>query len=854
MTKDTYSDLNAEVKLLDEEGKPQLHKDKDSVRAYFLEHVNQSMVFFHSLEEKVEHLTGEVQLWDKDVVLRYGFDGLKRLMKQAYGHKFRFKTYMGALKFYNSYALKTNDGKRYYERYEDRVVLTAIHYSEDFDHAEALVDLIIKGIFQPATPTFLNAGLLDAGKPVSCFILDTQDNMESIGRIVQDSLQLSKRGGGVGIGFSNLREAGAPIKGREGQASGVIPVMKLLEDSFSYANQLGARQGAGAVYLNAHHPDILAFLDTKRENADEKIRIKTLSLGVIVPDVTFRLAKDNEPMALFSPYDINKVYGKSLSEFSVTEMYDTWLEDDRIAKTFIDARKLFQTIAEVQFESGYPYLMFDDAANRGNPAPNIGRIKSSNLCVTGDTQILTSRGYRRADVLWETQEDFEVVVDERARTMDLKSTGTSVQKSSKMFKTATDADVYKVTTAEGHEIKATEWHKFYVDRDGELVKIPLAELEVGDHLLAHRTDFSTVASIEFYGVEDVYDPTVENGHSVIYNGLVTGNCSEIFQPSSPSEFSEDSAFTNTGRDISCNLGSLNVARLSALDPDDFHRAVRSAYKFLNQVAVQTEIGSSPTVVRGNRESRAIGLGQMNLHGALIELGLDYDSQEARDWFEWYMMRVTFSVISASVDKAEEMGSGFKGAEGSKWGEIISGHRYRAVALIDRLATSGNATFTEDESADVAWGYEWLRLRERFDLHGIYNQNLQAIPPTGSISYINHATASIHPVTSPVEVRKEGKLGRVYYPQYGVTNENVESIDSAYAIGPNPIIDMYAVASPWVDQGMSLTLFFPDTATTRDINRAQIYAHKKGLKSLYYIRTSAKSVEGTEVEGCLSCAL
>lgn len=710
MTKDTYSDLNAEVKLLDKEGKPQLHKDKDSVRAYFLEHVNKNTVFFHSLEEKVEHLTEEVQLWNKDVVLRYGFEDLKKLMKQAYGHKFRFKTYMGALKFYSSYALKTNDGKRYYERYEDRVVLTAIHYSEDFEHAEALVDLIIKGIFQPATPTFLNAGLLDAGKPVSCFILDVQDNMESIGRIVQDSLQLSKRGGGVGIGFSNLREAGAPIKGREGQASGVIPVMKLLEDGFSYANQLGARQGAGAVYLNAHHPDILAFLDTKRENADEKIRIKTLSLGVIVPDVTFRLAKENEHMALFSPYDINRVYGKSLSEFSVTEMYDTWLEDDRIAKTFIDARKLFQTIAEVQFESGYPYLMFDDAANRGNPAPNIGRIKSSNLC------------------------------------------------------------------------------------------------------------------------------------------------SEIFQPSSPSEFYEDSFFLKTGRDISCNLGSLNVARLSALDTDDFHSAVKDAYKFLNQVAVQTEIRSSPTVVRGNRESRAIGLGQMNLHGALIELGLDYNSQEARDWFQWYMMRVTFSVISASVDKAEEMGSGFKGAEGSRWGEIISSHRDRAMALTDRLKISENATFTEDESADVAWSYEWLRLLERFHLHGIYNQNLQAIPPTGSISYINHATASIHPVTSPVEVRKEGKLGRVYYPQYGVTNENVESIDSAYAIGPNPIIDMYAVASPWVDQGMSLTLFFPDTATTRDINRAQIYAHKKGLKSLYYIRTSAKSVEGTEVEGCLSCAL
>ncbi|PPJ44711.1 ribonucleotide-diphosphate reductase subunit alpha, partial [Rhizobium sp. KAs_5_22] len=94
-----------------------------------------------------------------------------------------------------------------------------------------------------------------------------------------------------------------PIKHIENQATGIVPVMKLLEDSFSYANQLGQRQGAGAVYLSAHHPEILTFLDTKRENADEKIRIKSLSLGIVVPDITFELAKNTQEMALFSPYE-----------------------------------------------------------------------------------------------------------------------------------------------------------------------------------------------------------------------------------------------------------------------------------------------------------------------------------------------------------------------------------------------------------------------------------------------------------------------------------------------------------------------------------------------------------------------
>ena len=149
-----------------------------------------------------------------------------------------------------------------------------------------LIEEIMSGRFQPATPTFLNEGKVQRGEPVSCFLVRIEDNMESISRGINSALQLSKRGGGVALLLTNLREMGAPIKRIENQSSGVIPVMKLLEDSFSYANQLGARQGAGAVYLHAHHPDIMRFLDTKRENADEKIRIKTLSLGVVIPDIT----------------------------------------------------------------------------------------------------------------------------------------------------------------------------------------------------------------------------------------------------------------------------------------------------------------------------------------------------------------------------------------------------------------------------------------------------------------------------------------------------------------------------------------------------------------------------------------
>ncbi|WP_327213052.1 ribonucleotide reductase N-terminal alpha domain-containing protein, partial [Rhodococcus sp. Leaf225] len=274
-----YHALNAMLNLYGPNGEIQFEKDRDAARAYFLQHVNQNTVFFHNLDEKLDYLVEE-NYYEAEVLDQYSRSFVKGLIEHAYSKKFRFPTFLGAFKYYTSYTLKTFDGKRYLERFEDRVCMVALTLAAGNETlATDLVDEIIAGRFQPATPTFLNSGKKQRGEPVSCFLLRIEDNMESIGRSINSALQLSKRGGGVALLLSNIRESGAPIKRIENQSSGVIPIMKLLEDSFSYANQLGARQGAGAVYLHAHHPDIYKFLDTKRENADEKIRIKTLSLG-----------------------------------------------------------------------------------------------------------------------------------------------------------------------------------------------------------------------------------------------------------------------------------------------------------------------------------------------------------------------------------------------------------------------------------------------------------------------------------------------------------------------------------------------------------------------------------------------
>src|SRR6478735_7877620 len=373
-----YHELNAMLNLYGPNGEIQFEADREAAHQYFLQHVNNNTVFFHDLEEKLDYLIKN-EYYERETLDQYTMNFIRSLYDRAYKKKFRFETFLGAFKFYTSYTLKTFDGKRFLERYEDRVCMVALHLARGNEAmATQLVDEIIDGRFQPATPTFLNAGKKQRGELVSCFLLRIEDNMESIGRSINSALQLSKRGGGVAFALTNIREVGAPIKQIENQSSGVIPVMKLLEDSFSYANQLGARQGAGAVYLHAHHPDIYRFLDTKRENAEEKIRIKTLSLGVVIPDITFELARNDEDMYLFSPYDVERVYGVPFGDISVTDKYREMVDDARIKKTKINAREFFQTLAEIQFESGYPYIMFEDTVNKANPIK--GRINMSNLC------------------------------------------------------------------------------------------------------------------------------------------------------------------------------------------------------------------------------------------------------------------------------------------------------------------------------------------------------------------------------------------------------------------------------------------------------------------------------------------
>jgi ribonucleoside-diphosphate reductase alpha chain len=214
--------------------------------------------------------------------------------------------------------------------------------------------------------------------------------------------------------------------------------------------------------------------------------------------------------------------------------------------------------------------------------------------------------------------------------------------------------------------------------------------------------------------------------------------------------------------------------------------------------------------------------------------------------------VAYHAIRASNLLAQERGRAFDGFADSKYATGEYFEKYTSKEWKPKTARI-EALFA-DAGVHIPTQEDWAELAALVKEHGIYNQNLQAVPPTGSISYINNSTASIHPIASKIEIRKEGKLGRVYYPAAFMTNDNLEYYQDAYEIGYEKVIDTYAEATQHVDQGLSLTLFFKDTASTRDINKAQIYAWRKGIKTIYYIRLRQMALEGTELDTCVSCTL
>jgi len=256
-------------------------------------------------------------------------------------------------------------------------VALAIH-GDDYPRVKETYDLMSQKYFTHATPTLFNAG---TGRPQmsSCFLLAMKDDsIEGIYDTLKECAQISKWSGGIGLHCSNVRANGTPIKGTNGVADGIVPMLRVFNNTARYVNQGGGkRKGSFAVYLEPWHADIMEFLELRLNQGDEEARCRDLFTALWVPDLFMQKVEEDGDWYLMCPNESPKLQNVYGEEFN--EMYRTYVAQGRY-KRKVKARDVWDKILKSQVETGTPYMCYKDAVNEKSNQKNIGTIKSSNLC------------------------------------------------------------------------------------------------------------------------------------------------------------------------------------------------------------------------------------------------------------------------------------------------------------------------------------------------------------------------------------------------------------------------------------------------------------------------------------------
>ena len=263
------------------------------------------------------------------------------------------------------------------ERPQDMIMRVCIGiHGDDLSNIISTYEMMSNKYFTHATPTLFNAGTVRP-QLASCFLMGMEDNITDIYKTLSDCAQISKWAGGIGLWIHDIRSAGSSIRNIKGACTGIVPMLKVFNDTAKYVNQEGKRPGSIAIYLSVDHPDIFEFLDLKKNSGDEEMRARDLFYAVWVSDLFMERVEKNEKWSLFCPHEcpgMSDVYGK--------EYEAMYIKNERLglAKKVVNAQDLWFAICNSQIETGTPYVLYKDAANKKSNQKNIGTIKSSNLC------------------------------------------------------------------------------------------------------------------------------------------------------------------------------------------------------------------------------------------------------------------------------------------------------------------------------------------------------------------------------------------------------------------------------------------------------------------------------------------
>ena len=743
------------------------------------------------------------------------------------------------------YLLRDTSGKTL-ERPQHLImrVSLALWGTVDLDRAFETYDLLSQKFFIHATPTNFNAGT-PRQQCSSCFLLAIKgDSIAGIYDTLKDCALISKYAGGIGLHIHDIRAKGALIKGTNGTSNGIVPMLRNFNDTARYVDQGGGkRNGSFAIYLEPWHADVEDFLKLKLNTGSEEERCRDLFYALWIPDLFMERVEKNAQWTLFCPSEapgLSDVYG---DEFNA--LYLRYEAEGRGRKQ-VDAQKLWFKVLDAQIETGTPYLLYKDAANKKSNQKNLGTIKSSNLCVAPETFLLTDNGPRH-------------IIELEGQEINV----WNGQKWSKttVVKTGVSQPLITVYFNNAVFITCTPYHKFILESDGPLKdakRVDAKDLLPGMKLRGHVNPITnlmeegvTVREVVDRGeLDDTYCVNEPENHAAVFNGILTGNCSEIIQYSSP----EESAV--------CNLASISLpayVKGSDFDYDTLRKVVKIAIKNLNRV-IDINFYPTPETLTSNMRHRPVGLGVQGLADVFALLRLPWESGEAAEVNQLIFEHMYFAAVEASMELAMEQGP-YSTFTGSPMSQGLFQYDLWISPLGDQSSTSGVVPLTIGT-------LDWASLKEKVKTHGIRNSLLIAPMPTASTSQIMGNFECIEPATSNIYTRRTlaGEFiivnkylmrdlqrldlwNEMMKQQIISRNGSIQGIDqipediqrlykTSWEIKQKTLIDMAVARGAFVCQSQSLNLFVSDP-TYAKLTSMHFYAWKQGLKTgIYYLRTRA----------------
>ena len=725
-------------------------------------------------------------------------------------------------------------------------------------------DLMSLKYFTHATPTLFNAGT-PRPQLSSCYLIGMEDDsIEGIYNTLGECAQISKYSGGIGLHIHNIRAKNSYIRGTNGKTDGIVPMLRVFNNTARYVNQSGKRNGSFAIYLEPWHADVEDFLELRKNHGDEELKARDLFYALWVPDIFMERVKNNEKWSLFCP---NECPGLSDVHSELFDKLYEKYETNGMARKTINARDLWFKILDSQMETGTPYLLYKDAANNKSNQKNLGTIKSSNLCVAPETQILTDTGYYRIDSL---------------EGQDVKVWNGEIYSQVTVKKTGTNQPLIKIFFDNDTTIECTHYHKFYVSNNSAITIIDAKNLTIGMELEpfylpdCKENNLVKIKGIIDHGrISDTFCFTEPRRSRGTFNGIVTGQCCEIVEYSDPNETAV------------CNLASIALPTFvnketKLFDYDKLHEVTKIVTNNLNSVI---DINFYPTekTKKSNLRHRPIGIGVQGLADTFILMDMQFHSEEAKI----VNKNIFETIYHASLEKSNEIAI----EQTKKIIKLMCGPRnyllnvvnkyeYSNLSLANQNLIGSYSSFVGSPASNGIlqfdlWNvtpserYDWNLLKQSIIKYGLRNSLLTAPMPTASTSQILGFNECFEPLTSNLYTRRTLAGEFIVVNKYlmqelidiGYWDENIknniiankgsiqqlnvlpEHIKNKYKIvwemPMKHLIDMAADRGAFICQSQSLNLWVEDP-TYNSLTSMHFYSWKKGLKTgIYYLRRKAK---------------